>query len=272
MANSPQTQAYLQALGEALVPVAEKLKAGYSASASQYLPSSDIMELVSRHLQRLADDTEQLQDEINGLGASIRQNADLASLDWRVGRLESRIENLVEARAEVSSWDGDTEDSDGRFLLLVIYNRLYRELGSWLEEVIEVCTDLEGSLKRRGLATTGTVSLTLILRLTTPPEVQELAEWCRRRQMEKRRQASAPARRPEPGTAWNTPLTELEKGALALVGAVVLAVLFLTLEAAFPNFFAFLNGLFLFGVVVFGASCLTVKTLAVIGEILRGGR
>ena len=207
MADSPQTQAYLQALGEALIPVAEKMKAVASLPASRDLPSGDILKFASRHIQRLGDGSGQLQDEIEGLGASVIAGAELASLHRHIGRLERCIENLLEAREEVSCWDGDLEDARGRSLLLLIYDHLLGEVASWLDEVIEACTDLEGVLKRRGLIDAATSdappTLTFNLHLTTPPEVRELTEWCKERQ-EERRQADEPA--PPPAEPPPAPL------------------------------------------------------------------
>lgn len=202
MADTPQTQAYLQSLGEALIPVAEKMKAGVSLPASRELPSGDILKFARRHIQRMGDDSGQLQDEVNGLGASVVAGAEIASLHRHIGRLERCIENLLEAREEVSCWDADIEDERGRFLLLLIYDHLLGEVASWLDEVIEACTDLEGVLKRRGLVDAATSdappTLTFSLQLTAPPEVRELTEWCRGRHIE-RRQADEPA--PPPAIA-----------------------------------------------------------------------
>ena len=97
MANSPQTQAYLKALGEALIPVLEKLKAGYGVSAFRDLPSGDILELVSRHSQKLLHVASQLHGAIDGLVASIEERAGFVSLHLQVNHLERpRFNSLVQ--------------------------------------------------------------------------------------------------------------------------------------------------------------------------------
>ncbi len=169
-------------LGDALRPISRKTEKRMLEVPARTDRQEDILEFVSRHLDRIADDTDALTDELNGdVRNAIGAEGNDAAI-WRAaGRFEMCIERLLDSYDEVRRAKGDARDAPGLLLLGDIYRELLDQARAWLNEILDFVDDPIEALHSRGLATEGDVDLTISLTLEAPPQTDSLVRWGRQR-------------------------------------------------------------------------------------------
>ena len=163
-------------LGEALEPVARELrhtlKRRVRASDHQFVVLADLLrhvEIVERALSHLAPMLEDLQQ-------SVFRNEAAGTLEaYRAaGRLEQVVSEFVVGYREAQATQADSDSAEARRLMLGVYRHHIREICQWLEELVQVIGDPDAAIKRRGISMEGSVDLTVVMNMTSPPEMTEL--------------------------------------------------------------------------------------------------
>ena len=169
-------------LGDALRPISRKMEERMLEAPIARIWQGNVLEFVSRHLQRIENDIDALTDEVDGeLSNAIADDADDSAI-WRAaGRFEMCIERLLDSYDEVRGVKGDPRDAPGFSLLGDIYRELLDEARAWLDEILDFVDHPIEALRKRRLVTEGDVDLTISLTLETPPQLGSLLSWGRQR-------------------------------------------------------------------------------------------
>ena len=173
----------LVVLGEALRPLTEELQTRLNTPIPQTRVLSDIFALAEEHLPQFADDCMQLPRVISeGIG-QVASEADAPdTVVYRaVGRLEVRVEQILDRYDEVRCLRASAEDYWGWHLLGEIYRDVLGQIQGWLDELVDFLGDPTAFLKKHDIAPHGDVQVNFSLDLSAPPEVDQLATWADRR-------------------------------------------------------------------------------------------
>ena len=168
----------LIALGEALRPVALKLRTDMAREPLRIDREDDMLEFAWGHLGMIREDIQRIESEINDGLAVVDSPADAHRA---AGRLEVRLERLLARYHEVKSVSPSPDDAEGWSLVRDVYRRLLIEIRRWTDELVEVLDDPIAALKARGLSTEGRVELPLTLTITASPELERLIRWAEER-------------------------------------------------------------------------------------------
>ena len=177
---SNQSSPNLAVLGEAFRPIAAKINVGMNAApASRTETESDTWEFLHGHLHSLSEDGgERLGNEVNALGSLLASGgADDAAIYRCAGRFERCLDDLLQGYADLQQANLDEQYARGKELLLETYRHFFGEVQGWLDDLVEACTDPKGAAEKRGLPTSGHVEISLDLKLTAPPALEQFREW-----------------------------------------------------------------------------------------------
>lgn len=164
-------------LGKAMSPLRSMLQARMARFPDRTLTVQDMSDAISQHGEKLADRMSKLADRINALGAVMSSDGDEIAMHREVGRLELRVEDLLDDYDELRQWDAYGADAYARDLLEGIYDHVLTEILHWFDDVVEALADPVAAARCQGLPTHGRVDLDLRLTITDPPQLDELRHW-----------------------------------------------------------------------------------------------
>ena len=198
-------------LGQAMRPLSSKLRARMTdAPMPRTVAVRDIPDAISHHLGEIADAISGLEAKINDLGDVLSTGGADAEIHRVVGGLEVYLDSLLARHSEVRRWcTGSGSDAQARDLLAGVYYHLLTQIRDWLDELVETIDRPLAAVKRRGLPTSGEVTLRLTLTLTEAPELAGLRRW------------TESYRLPAAGNTSHAPATRSGLGFWGTVGAVV---------------------------------------------------
>ena len=165
-------------LGEALVPVAKYLRHALSKrvkpSGHEFVTLDDI----AQHMGVIAPALGHLSSPIENLMANVINNesATVSDAHRAAGRLEQVISEFVEGYVAAKASRSGPKTSGPRTLLLGVYRHHLREICNWLEELIQAISNPRAAIEKRCIALTPDTNLTIVLVMTSPPEMEKLDE------------------------------------------------------------------------------------------------
>lgn len=177
MASDNILAPHIVLLGEALQPVLRRVEAELSKPAH---PTGKSFIAVAEHsLGYLGDAVERLSAEMNRVLNSVVEAADVpdAQVHRAVGRYEVILDGLLERYAELRQARPRLAHRRGHELLVTVFRHTLTQIQDWLRDVVDTATDPMQVLKRKGLPTSGNVSLELAIHFTTPKELEKFTDW-----------------------------------------------------------------------------------------------
>lgn len=165
-------------LGEALTQVSEAARSVLSRSVIPTARKFDSLEDLSRHMAVIERALSKLTPRLSGLLNEVIQNESAGAVEAgrAAGRLEQVLSELVNGYLEAKGSHADPDRHDMRLLILGVYRHHITEVCDWLDEMVLAITDPMSAIKKRGVALTDKVELTVSLTMTSPPEMNKLAE------------------------------------------------------------------------------------------------
>ena len=166
----------VKSLGEALEPVAKRLRRAISckvrSSGHEFVIFNDLL----RHTGVISQALTHLQPRLSDLSSSAIEDerASTAEAYRAAGRLEQVLSEFVDGYHEVKASHADPEARMARTLLLGVYRHHITEICDWLDELVQVIFNPVAAAKKRGIPLTGSIQLSVVLNLTTPPEMAKL--------------------------------------------------------------------------------------------------
>lgn len=187
----------LTVFGEALRPVANKVKERMRKPPVRGKWQADAFEFVSRRLQWIENAVERLPRQLNReLESALAENARDADISRAAARVEMHIEQLLNEYDQVQGTRSDARCAMGLALLGDVYRDAIKQVLAWLNEIIKCVAQPRNALRRQCGANEGYVELELRLTLLAPPELKRLVSWAERRDAQAKRQVSeSPAQR-----------------------------------------------------------------------------
>lgn len=162
-------------LGEALQPIALELSAYPRATAAPATAFS-----IEAHLDHTQYVLAMLESGVADLAAATLNNP-LATRDAvfiAAGRFQSVLREIARLPDNALAIDLPPDfphASRVRTLLIDAHRHTLNETAEWLSDLVSLLVDPETALRRRGLATSGTIDITLALTLTASPQMTELS-------------------------------------------------------------------------------------------------
>ena len=169
------------AMGEAVRPIAMKIKARIDAPVNRTITEYEISAFIPNHLDKIRNGVRAPERIVSALNSACAEEADIKAIYRHAGRLEHWLDGLLDGYTEVRSLDARDEDAQAQKLLAGIYLHFFTEVQDWLNEIIGVCTDPMTVIEKRGLPTSGKVTFELSLKPTPSPQEQELVDWIKQR-------------------------------------------------------------------------------------------
>lgn len=138
-----------------------------------------MLETVSHHLRVNAEGVRRLSAGIDTLMAEvISLEAASDVLVYRaVGRFDACMDDLLDGLKSVQTIAATGDDLQACSLLEGAYRHLLGEVRDWLSDLIDAIDDPLAALNKRGLPTTGSIKLPIILKLTPAPQLERLRLW-----------------------------------------------------------------------------------------------
>lgn len=167
---------HLITLRDALQPLLRRLRDCEAPEAIRPMPIGAFhpASSVAYRLPLLESALQQLTAYINGPLARLVAAREASTTEvYRVaGGLESAVDPLLHGRADAHTLAH--RHASGGDSLVEVYDHFLGELRDWLSAIDEVLRKPVAALRRRGLPTTGQVTLPLMLEFSTPPALHEL--------------------------------------------------------------------------------------------------
>jgi len=181
-------------LGEALEPVAKSL---HQAITRKVKPSGReflIVDDLVRHMGVIHQALIHLSSRLDDLMGNLIQDesAGMAEAYRAAGRLELVLSEFVDGYHEVKSSHDGPESSEARKLLLGVYRHRIREICKWLDDLVQAITNPTSALEKRGITPTADIELTVVLKMTSPPEMAKLDALAKRLHIQVEPLAEAP--------------------------------------------------------------------------------
>lgn len=173
------------ALGRALRPTLAKLSATLSSGAARggrgarprAAGEVATIALVKRSLSRLANACDDVVAKVEELGRALAAGSDELAIFRAVGAFEAHLQLLQDGYVEVLAWGGAKRARQGRDLLAEIYRDTLTQIEDWIEEIVDTVEEPLAAVKRRGMRAQREVTLTIMLTLRPPPELEQLVRW-----------------------------------------------------------------------------------------------
>lgn len=164
-------------LGEALEPVA---KAARQALTRRVRPSGQGFVMLDdpiRHLGVIQEALTHLSPRLDGLMADVGANEGATALEVgrAAGRLEQVLSEFVDGYLEAKASQPGPDSIEARTLIIGVYRHHIKSICRWLEELVAAIADPAGAVRKRRLALAPTVELTVVLNMTTPPQMAALS-------------------------------------------------------------------------------------------------
>lgn len=189
---------HLQIFLAALKPVRQHLYSGLRQTVLPVVETPDFLGRIAGLLNPLELFVQNTDRIINKKLGVVVQRSDASEVEIlsAVRNFEHELHSLLSAYQAVRALKVCVEDVYARQFLEEIYLHLFNQLGAWLDELLAVLSDPAGTLKKRGLPTSGYVNVPITLTLTSAPQLAKLVAWCRARDDEAGDavQSAAPAR------------------------------------------------------------------------------
>lgn len=189
---------HLQIFLAAIKPIRQHLYSGLRQTVLPVVETPDFLGRIAGLLNPLELFVQNTDRIINKKPGVVVQRSDASEVEIlsAVRNFEHELHSLLSAYQSVRALDVHGEEVHARQLLEEIYLHLFNQLGAWLDELVAVLSDPAGTLKKRGLPTSGHVNVPINLTLTSAPQLAKLVAWCRARNEETidAVQSAAPAR------------------------------------------------------------------------------
>lgn len=205
-------------LGEALAPVAKNLRRAITrrvkSSGHEFVTIDDLL----RHTGIIEMALNHLSPRFEDLMGNVMRNesAGLAEAGRAAGRLEQVLSEFVDGCHEVQASHAGAETSEARALLLGVYRHHIREICDWIEELVQVIADPVAASEKREIPLTGNIELSVVLNMTSPPEMAKLNDLATRLQIR-------PARVIESAPRYEPPASR-PPGILGTIGALAFGI------------------------------------------------
>ena len=181
MNGNPVLPPHVITLGSAMRPMLSKLEARMMDTPThRTVAKYDMVDAMSDQIDKLSGTTSGLVTKVNILGDVLSTAGTDAEIHRTVGGIEVYLDDLLAQRFEVLRWHAVGSDARALDLLAGVYRHLLTEIRDWLEELIKTIADPLAAVKRRGLPTSGSVDLHLMLTLTEAPQLAALHRWVER--------------------------------------------------------------------------------------------
>ena len=179
MACEPLLSPQMDALKEAMGPVARSFRSRRQTAPPRTGYVRDMVGLVSEHFDRISRWTGDFTDEVNDQLRLVASDPDAtdAQVHRAAARLEVRLERLLDDWDDVRSVKPDPTEKRGWDLLVGTYGGLAEQVQDWLDEILEILEDPAAALDRRGLADEERARIALTLTLEAPAEAEALRRW-----------------------------------------------------------------------------------------------
>jgi hypothetical protein len=182
VSDTPIVPRRVMLLEQALRPVYATLVARLDAPPAGTAAVSDMVALLSIHLEAMRAACGRLEARISDVMNDVLANdaAGDAVVQRSAARFAAVVEDLLDGHRDVRVSVVHGDDAQARDLLAGAYRHLLVEIRDWLGEVVEALADPQAVARRRGLALDDPIELELNLRLTPAPQLGALARWARR--------------------------------------------------------------------------------------------
>lgn len=177
MAGVAKLAPHIVQLGEALQPALRKVEAELSKTVRPMGRSESFIAAGEGALACLggAHRLAEMMPVLNGVVSAADVPA--AQVHRAVGRLEVVLDDLLECYAELRQARPWPAHKRGHELLVAAFRHTLRQIQGWLLDLVDAAADPMEVLKRKGLPTSGSVTLKLTLKLTAPKELLEFDKW-----------------------------------------------------------------------------------------------
>ena len=221
---SPTLRALCEAAGRLLTRFPEGPEREQTSGGSVAAPA-DLLEATGDHAERYVDLLRQIEDEITRLDYLVGGEAAAAEIFSSVGRIELILKHTRRNLDEVLAWRDDPKVKLGGELLAGMHRHLFDQIRGMTREMAEDLREPVAALERRGLPTTGKVTLHCEFEFTDPPQLAALEAWAERQkrretwlERQERRQEAWLERQERRQEGWGG-----SDGAWGCLGAVLLA-------------------------------------------------
>lgn len=184
----PALRALCEAAGRLLTKFPEGPERGQTSGRSVAAPA-DLVDAICDHTGRYHDLAGRLCDEVTRLDYLLGGDAAAAEVFSSVGRIEVILNHTRKNLDEVRAWRNDPKAVVVRGLLADMYRHLLNQIRGMLRKITEALRDPVAALERRGLPTTGKVTLEFKFEITDSPQRADLEAWVEHE--EKRQERSA---------------------------------------------------------------------------------
>ena len=172
----------LSTLGLALEPVAKELRHAMTrqieSSSREFVMPDDL----ARHMGTIQQALTHLQSRVDALMSNVVNNegAGMAQVYREAGRVEQVLSEFVDGYEDVKASRTTADTRVGRDLLLGVYRHHVREVCEWLEDLVAVIADPLSAIETQGIPMAENVELSVVLTMTSLPEMAMLADLARR--------------------------------------------------------------------------------------------
>ena len=173
-------------LGGALQPALRRVEAALNEPVRSTGRGESFIAVAERALGHLGDALEQLEEETKLLHRSLAPDVPEAEIHRAVGRFEMVLDGLLQCHAELLQARPRAAHQRGHMLLVAVFRRTLIQIRDWMRDVVDTGADPVQVLQRKGLPTSGDVSLELTLQYTTPEELHQLIDWIDEQEQQER--------------------------------------------------------------------------------------
>ncbi len=177
----PTLRALCEAAGRLLTKFPEGPEREETFGRSVAAPA-DLVDAICDHTERYHDLVGRLSDEFTRLDYLLGGEAAAAEVFSSVGRIEVILNHTRKNLDEVRAWRNDPKADVVRGLLADMHRHLLNQIRRMLREITEALRDPVATLERRGLPTTGKVTLEFKFEITDSPQRANLEAWVERQE------------------------------------------------------------------------------------------
>lgn len=177
MANSETIlPRHLTQLGEVLAPVLARFATAPAHTA--YAPAIHDFDALMALLDRMQVYTTRVSEEVGRLAAEVVGNshADAQTVYRTAGRFEAVLDDWRRLDADAGAVWLPGDDDEIRPLLQGALRHIHGDIRHWLADLVALLAEPQAALRKRGLPSTGKVTVDLVLTLSAPPQLAELSE------------------------------------------------------------------------------------------------
>ena len=173
-------------LGGALQPVLRRVEAALNEPPRPTGRGESFIAVGQHALGHLDDAVAQLEEETALLCRALAPEVPEAEIHRAAGRYEVVLDGLLQRHGELRQVRPWAEHQRGHELLVAVFRHTLTQIRHWLRDVVDTAEDPIQVLKRKGLATSGNVSLDLMIEFTTPVELHQFIDWIDEQEQQER--------------------------------------------------------------------------------------